>query len=185
MNNHKKHIKWFHELGELRKSLPYELTKVFSDTENIEPSLIASFEHIERVFMFKEILSYEENDIGDFWAYLDVVIEETSYYLCMALPLVRQLIEGNKFSPVSQSSLNQLNEQYYKTVLFNQCKTIVEKDRIIRAYKLATLTQILYDKFDNLGSSQEMVSWAYDFSDCCAHLLLFYTSTLISKRRLG
>ena len=62
-------VNWFDELGLSRKDLPYEITKVFADDENVElkKSVNLSFDHVERVLAFKDFLKYGSEEPDELW----------------------------------------------------------------------------------------------------------------------
>lgn len=170
--NHEKHIELFHELGANRAALPYELTKVFSDCEesSLNSSLILSFEHVERVLMFKRILEYQITDPKEFVVYLEVAMEQTSYYSCMALPLIRQIIESKEAGIKRQVEfLEQSQSRIAPVDLF---QTEEERAKVSSAYKLASIARSLSDRYAAITNSDCLFDWAKEFSVCCAYFII-------------
>ena len=172
-----KRIEFFHRLKAKRAGLAYELIKAFDDSEEEElnSSLILSFEHIERVLMFKCILQYEAADLEDFLFYLQTALNETSYYACMALPLVRQIIESPACSGTGSGTgggeLQGWREP--KVNFIHLCQNEKDEKRVVFSCRLAARADELLERYLAIEDPDEMVLWSKHFSILCAFFIMF------------
>ncbi len=171
-------IKWFDQLGEERKDLPYELTKLFSDQENQEllSSVNLAFDHVERVFGFCRLLEHGKEPADELWSYLQAIVDDSSYYACLALPLIRQLLEpsvkfvysgndaGDRSSKLDESAVpvpeSADSLPTAKRLIFND------------AWMVAQLLSRDADSYEQLTSADELVAWSKKFLGSCSRLLL-------------
>lgn len=171
-------MNWFEELGKGRRDLPYELTKVFSDQEKqeLKNSANQSFDHIERVFGFRKLLEYREESADELWSDLQAIIDDSSYYACLALPLVRQLLEPSvnfvylRLNPSEQKTSTDASE-----IPIPLCIDSLPSEKkiiVIDAWMAAHLLARDADAYMHLESSSDLIVWLKRFLGSCSQLLL-------------
>jgi hypothetical protein len=159
-----------------RKELPYEITKVFWDNEqyDLQSSVLDSFEHVERVLAYGNLLSIGSEE-GEIWNRLLAVLESSSYYACLCMPLIRQLIElkqGFIFSEMENEKQIIWTDLIYpdppKEFLFlSHLESSCAKEAWNLAYKIAKLSQL----YTSISSANELASWSKHFLECSADLV--------------
>lgn len=171
-------IKWFDQLGEGRKELPYELTKAFPDQENQEllSSVNLSFDHVERVFGFCRLLEHGKEPADELWSYLQAIVDDSSYYACLALPLIRQLLEPSvKFVYSGNDAGDRLSNVGELAVPVPQsANSLPSAQRLIfnDAWMVAQLLNRDANSYEQLTSAEDLVAWSKTFLGSCSRLLL-------------
>jgi hypothetical protein len=178
--NKDKLIGWFNELGGAR-GLPYEITKVFSEDEEGEliKSVYVSFEHVERVLEFGNLLDIKfevDEDEEDLWVDIVTRLEIYSYYACLAMPLVRQLLETNKGLFVytcieSENIINWTDLPHFKKPKEFLSLPGERLDIADDAWNLSCKMAKLGRRYSLLASSQELYDWTKYFLEYSARLI--------------
>lgn len=171
-------IKWFDQLGEERKELPYELIKVFSDQEDQEllSSVNLSFDHVERVFGFCKLLEYGKEPADELWSDLQAIIDDSSYYACLALPLIRQLLEPSVkfvYSGIDAGDRSSKVDELAVPVP-ESADSLPSAKRLIfnDAWMVAQLLSRDAKSYEKIASAEELVAWSKKFLGSCSRLVL-------------
>jgi len=178
IENKHKLIDWFEELGLARADLAYEIVKVFSDNEKteLEESVNLSFDHVERVLAFGKFLNIVCEDTEDIWSYLQAKFDDMSYYACLSLPLIRQLLEpSTKFiysdvdakNRIIWSDLNQPPQPKEFLMLTEKQGEIASN-----AWNLACRMTELNRRYSLLSSAKELNYWSRYYLECSASLIM-------------
>jgi hypothetical protein len=158
--------------------LAYEIVKVFSDNEENEllESVNLSFDHVERVLAFSKFLNIDCEDAEDLWSYLQAKLDDMSYYACLSLPLIRQLLEPSTkfiYSDVEDKNrivwLDLKQPPQPKEFLM-----LTEKQREIasNAWSLACRMTELDRRYLLLSSAKELNYWSRYYLECSASLIM-------------
>lgn len=171
-------VNWFDELGLARKDLPYEITKVFADNEEYElkKSINLSVDHVERVLAFQDFLKYGPEEPDEFWHDLQATLDTHSYYACLALPFVRQLLEPSvNFIYTDIEDRNRIDWDKFGQPAFPESVMGLPKhqQQVARdAWTQACRMQEINRKYLSLSSAKEFADWSKYFLESCANLIL-------------
>lgn len=181
-------IDWFYELGHARKDLPYEVTKVFFDNEEVElkESVNISFDHVERVLAFRNLLVIECEDEEELWSDLQAMLDDSSYYSCLAMPLVRQLLEpstGFMYSYIeNKNRIDWTGLPHLQQPKEFLSLSGLQRELASEAWDLACRINEVSRRYLLLSSSKELSDWSKYFLECSASLILL--ATRFSTRKL-
>ena len=171
-------INWFNELGLERKELPYELVRVFADEEMLEltKSINQSFDNVERVLTFRTFLNYGPEEPEDLWHDLEATLDDISYYACLAIPLIRQLLEPSVnfiYANVERGYMIDWEKLDQPPVPMSITQLPKGKQQIAsEAWILAGRMEEMNRRYLLLGSSKDLYEWCKYFLEICAKLLL-------------
>ena len=171
-------MNWFDELGLARKDLPYEITKVFADDEEYElkKSVNQSFDHVERVLAFKDFLKYESEEPDELWHDLQATLEVLSYYACLAMPLIRQLLEPSvNFIYTGVEGRYRISWEKINQIPIPKSIKQLSKGQqqiVSEAWILACRMEEIHRRYHLLSSSKEIAEWSKYFLECCANFIL-------------
>lgn len=157
--------RWFNEIRTTRTELPVELPLVLSDEaqDSIDSAIALSVAHIERVLDFCYLLDQEEDDEGQADVDLVVRLDAYSYYAALAIPFLRQAVEGSIATCASPR------------------KSFVASDTAdssASARHLAKEMRLIKHSLGSVADSSQFASWCRSLLTCCAHLLLLHMRNL-------
>lgn len=166
---------WFYELGAHRNELPYELVRVFSqsDEEDLKVSIGLALDHIDRVLDFGCFLNEDDVDQDQLWFNLLAKLDSYSYYAALAIPLVRQVLEY-KTNFIHEKVGSRCRLQWGNYLESSQSGFMLSSKReviIAKSRDLASRLTILAQQYRTLSSSAEFAEWCKYFLCCCADLI--------------
>ena len=182
-------INWFDDLGESREDLPYELTKVFfhNESSELKESVNHSLEHINRILKYEKILDDTfEDGVEQFWYDLVARLDDTSYYICMVMPFLREMLEPsteylftNKTTIFEDYSIEEKD-----IVLPDIIKNLHESESKFasKAWLLGYKFSYAHKKYLALKDIDDFIFWNKQFLGFCAQLLILVSEISLSKK---
>jgi hypothetical protein len=152
---------WFEEIRTTRTELTLELPLALPDAlrGSIDEAIALSIAHIERVLDFSDLLEQQEENEEQADVDLAVRLEAYSYYAALAVPFLRQAVEGSVATGVASIEP------------WVVCDIPVSK---MSARRLAKEMRFIKQSLGGVSDSSQFASWCGAVLICCAHLLLLH-----------
>lgn len=162
-------LNWVDELRATRNDLPLEITRIFGDAEEeqLREAIVDSFAHVERVLDYRKLIDEVSSDPEEFWYDLLATLDDVSYYTCLAVPAVRQLLVPSSrflFCKDSRKPRGCEERRYHRGfpgVLRNLPE--VRRDFGERACLLALDANDVYVLYVDLEEVDDLLYWARRF----------------------
>lgn len=134
-----------------------------------------SFDHVERTLEFSKFLNANWEEAEGLWPNLQVKLDNTSYYACLAMPLVRQLLEpSTRFLYSTIPANNRINwsdikkpAKPKKLEMFSE----VQRKQIEDAWILAWRMEVLRGRYYSLSTASELSYWCRYFLETSSSLI--------------
>lgn len=156
--------------------MSYEITKIFSNNEvqELNESVLDSFEHVERVLAFSNIMTVEYEESDEIWSALQVALDSSSYYACLALPLIRQLIEQNCMPYSIDTGYRNIRVNFQSSQQPKQFISLNDKQRELadEIWGLACRINELRSRYLKISCARDLAEWSGYFLECSANLIL-------------
>lgn len=182
-------ISWFNELGKSRADLPYELTRVYSDNEKneLEESIRHSLKHIDRILGYRNILNDTyEDDEEEFWEDVLARLDDTSYYVCMVMPFLREMLE-----PSTDYLFKEGNNKFQVYVMAEISKGLPDiakklkkpqSEFVSKLWLLGHEFSYLNNEYSVLNNMDDFILWNKQFLGACAKLLVVVSEISLPEK---
>jgi hypothetical protein len=170
MPSHQLLSKWIVELQAARAGLAYEITKVFGDDERseLDDAITEGLKNVDRVLgLFRKLPQHARDDAEEFWYDFLPLLDCISYYACLALPLVRQILESENRLLSSNQTINasflEGIDSRSEAVALPRGLSGQQREYAERACQLAHECDAMYHVYEKLQTAEQFLQWSKHF----------------------
>ena len=158
---------WIRETLDFRTGLPYEISAVVDDcsTSRLENSIRESILHVRRVLDFYTYTNNVSDDSEEYWYDTLCTLDDVSYYACLALPMIRQVLEPATDFLFSDTLENAIVDDSVQDDLPAALSGLELRKRryATRACQLSSQCTIMRSRLSNVRNIDEFRTWSRSF----------------------